>query len=41
MDFLQTHPLYVVGIISTVIWLGVFIFLMRLDGRVRKIEKMK
>jgi CcmD family protein len=41
MEFLQNHPLYVVGIIATVIWLGIFVFLMRLDSRVRKLEKMK
>ena len=39
MDFLQNHPLYVVGIIATVIWVGIFIFMIRLDGRVRKLEK--
>ena len=39
MDFLQTHPLYVVAIIATVIWLGIFIFLLRLDRRVKKLEK--
>jgi CcmD family protein len=41
MDFLQDHPLYVVGIIATVIWLGIFMFLLRLDSRVKKLEKMK
>ncbi len=41
MDFLQNHPLYVVGIIASVIWLGIFTFLMRLDRRVRKLENMK
>lgn len=40
MEFLQNHPLYVVGIIASVIWLGIFIFLMRLDRRVRKLEKI-
>jgi CcmD family protein len=39
MDFLQNHPLYVVGIIATVIWLGIFTFLFRLDRRVKKLEK--
>ena len=39
LDFLQTHPLYVVAIIATVIWLGIFIFLLRLDRRVKKLEK--
>ena len=39
MDFLQNHPLYVVGIIATVIWLGIFAFLLRLDGKAKRLEK--
>ena len=39
MDFLQNNPLYVVGIISAVIWLGVFMFLMSLDRKVTRLEK--
>ncbi|MEI8134097.1 MAG: CcmD family protein [bacterium] len=39
MDFLQDHPLYVVGIIATVIWLGIFGFLYRLNNRVNKLKK--
>lgn len=39
MDTLQQQPLYVVAIIATVIWLGIFVFLMRLSKRVKKLEK--
>jgi CcmD family protein len=39
MDFLQHNPLYVVGIISAVIWLGIFGFMYAIERRVRKLEK--
>lgn len=39
MDYLQDHSLYVVAIIATVIWLGVFIFMMRMSNRISKLEK--
>lgn len=39
MDFLQDNPLYVVGLISVVIWLGLFLFLLSLDRKVSKLEK--
>ncbi len=39
MDFLQHHSLYVVGIISAVIWLGLFLFMFGIERRVRKLEK--
>ncbi len=39
MDYLQEHSLYVVAIISTVIWLGMFVFLNRVSSRVSKLEK--
>lgn len=38
MDFLQNNSLYVVGIISATIWLGIFVFLMGLEKRVQKLE---
>jgi hypothetical protein len=40
MDFLEHHSLYVVGIISGVIWLGLFLFLFGIERRVRKLEKI-
>ncbi|HZK76914.1 MAG TPA: CcmD family protein [Candidatus Kapabacteria bacterium] len=39
MDFLQHNSLYVVGIISAVIWLGLFLFMFGIERRVRKLEK--
>jgi CcmD family protein len=39
MDFLQHNALYVVGIISAVIWLGLFLFMFGVERRVRKLEK--
>ncbi len=39
MDFLQHNALYVVGIISAVIWAGVFLFMFGIERRVRKLEK--
>ena len=39
MDFLEHHALYVVGIISAVIWLGLFTFMFSVEKRVRKLEK--
>jgi CcmD family protein len=39
MDFLEHHSLYVVGIISAVIWLGIFLFMFSLERRVRKAER--
>jgi len=40
MEFLEHHSLYVVGIISAVIWLGLFLFLFGMEKRVRKLERM-
>jgi CcmD family protein len=39
MEFLEHHSLYVVGIISAVIWLGLFLFMFGVERRVRKLEK--
>ncbi|HEY3876079.1 MAG TPA: CcmD family protein [Candidatus Kapabacteria bacterium] len=41
MDFLQHNALYVVGIISAVIWLGIFSFMFGVERRVRKLEREK
>ena len=38
MDFLEHHSLYVVGIISAVIWVGLFLFMFGVERRVRKLE---
>lgn len=39
MEFLEHHALYVVGIISAVIWLGIFLFMFSLERRIRKAER--
>ena len=36
-DFLNAHSLYVVLIIVLVIWLGIFIYLLRLDKKVNEL----
>ncbi len=41
MDYLQHNALYVVGIISAVIWLGIFSFMFSIERRVRKLEREK
>lgn len=41
MDYLQHNALYVVGIISAVIWLGIFSFMFSIERRVRKLERDK
>ncbi|MFZ1080587.1 MAG: CcmD family protein [Candidatus Kryptoniota bacterium] len=41
-NFLDAHSLYVVLIIVLVIWLGIFIYLLRLDKKVNKLyEKIE
>jgi CcmD family protein len=39
MDFLEHNALYVVGIISAVIWIGLFSFMFSVERRVRKLEQ--
>ena len=39
METLQHNALYVVGIISAVIWLGIFGFLFGIERRLRKLEQ--
>jgi CcmD family protein len=38
VEFLAEHQLYIVMIIVVGIWLGLFAYLFRLDGRIRKLE---
>ena len=38
MEFLAQHQLYIVLIIVVGIWLGLYAYLFRLDGRIRKLE---
>lgn len=39
MEFLAEHQLYIVMIIVVGIWLGLFAYLFRLEGKIRKLEK--
>jgi CcmD family protein len=38
VEFLAQHQLYIVLIIVVGIWLGLYAYLFRLDGRLRKLE---
>ena len=39
MDFLAQHQLYIVLIIAVGIWLGLYVYLFRLDARLKKLER--
>ncbi|MBD3409172.1 MAG: CcmD family protein [Ignavibacteriales bacterium] len=39
MDFFADNALYIVLIIATIVWAGVFFFLFGIDRRVRKLEE--
>lgn len=38
MHLLETHPLYVVLVIALIVWLGIALYIMRVDTRLRNIE---
>jgi CcmD family protein len=38
VDFLAQNQLYIVMIIVLAIWLGIYTYLFRLDGRLKKLE---
>ena len=38
MDFLAQNQLYIVMIIVLAIWFGIYLYLFRLDGRLKKLE---
>ena len=38
MDFFAQNQLYIVMIIVLAIWLGIYVYLFRLDGRLKKLE---
>lgn len=40
MNFLEQNTLYIVLIISLMIWLGIFIYMLFVDRKISKIEKM-
>jgi CcmD family protein len=39
VDFLAQHQLYIVLIIAVGIWLGLYMYLFRLDTRLKKLER--
>jgi CcmD family protein len=39
MEFLSQNSLYIVLIVVLIVWLGVFTYLNRIDGRVKKLEQ--
>ena len=39
MEFLAQNQLYIVGIIVLAIWLGLYVYLFRLDRRLKKLEQ--
>lgn len=40
MNFLEQNTLYIVLIISLMIWLGIFIYIMFVDKKITRLEKM-
>lgn len=39
-DFLSQNPLYVVLVIVLAVWLGIYGYLFRLDGKLKELEKL-
>jgi len=39
LDFLDQHSLYVVLIITLIVWVGIYGYLIRMESRVRKLEQ--
>ena len=39
MEFLEKNSYYVVLIITLIIWIGIFSYLMAMDKRIKKLEK--
>jgi hypothetical protein len=38
LDFLSTHSLYVVLFVALVVWLGVFLYMMRIEKKLKDLE---
>lgn len=38
-DFLNQNSLFVVLIIVLIVWLGIYIYLFRIDGKLKQLEK--
>lgn len=39
LEFLNQNALYIVLIIALVVWLGIYSYLFRIDGKVKKLEQ--
>jgi CcmD family protein len=39
VEYLNAHPVFVVLIISLVVWFGLFVYLFRMDRKIGKLEK--
>jgi len=39
VEYLSQNALFVVMVVVLVVWLGIFGYLFRLDGRIKKLEK--
>lgn len=40
MSFLEQNTLYIVLIISLMIWIGIFVYMLTIDKKIAKLEKM-
>lgn len=40
-DFLEKNAMYIVLFIALIIWIGLFLYMFRLDSRIKKLEKEK
>jgi CcmD family protein len=40
-DFLEKNAMYIVLLIALIIWIGLFLYVFRLDSRIKKLEKEK
>ncbi len=38
LDFLSSHSLFIVLFVALVVWLGVFLYLMRIEKKLKELE---
>ncbi|MEK9138452.1 MAG: CcmD family protein [Bacteroidota bacterium] len=39
MEYLSQNPLFIVLLIALVVWFGIYMYLFRIDGKLKKLEK--
>lgn len=39
MEFLENNAIYIVMIIVLIVWVGIFLYLLNLDKRIKNVEK--